>query len=80
VNTSNQLRNRIPMRSCGYSNFNPNKYPQSWLIGRICCCSVCSMNVHKRCKENVANTCGINPRHMADILQEMVSRRPVITQ
>ena len=31
------------------------------------------MNVHKRCKENVANTCGINPRHMADILQEMVS-------
>jgi len=34
-------------------------------------CKVCSMNVHKRCKENVANTCGINPRHMADILQEM---------
>ena len=31
------------------------------------------MNVHKRCKENVANTCGINPRHMADLLQEMVS-------
>lgn len=34
-------------------------------------CKVCNMNVHKRCKENVANTCGINPRHMADILQEM---------
>jgi len=34
-------------------------------------CKVCSMNVHKRCEINVANTCGINPRHMADILQEM---------
>ena len=34
---------------------------------------VCSMNVHKRCKQNVANTCGINPKHMADLLQEMVS-------
>ena len=31
------------------------------------------MNVHKRCKQNVANTCGINPKHMADLLQEMVS-------
>jgi len=34
-------------------------------------CKVCSMNVHKRCQDNVANTCGINPRHMADILSEM---------
>ena len=29
------------------------------------------MNVHKRCKDNVANTCGINPRLMADILRDM---------
>ena len=29
------------------------------------------MNVHKRCKDNVANTCGINPRLMADILHDM---------
>ena len=29
------------------------------------------MNVHKRCKGNVANTCGINPRLMADILADM---------
>ena len=29
------------------------------------------MNVHKRCKDNVANTCGINPRQMADILADM---------
>ena len=29
------------------------------------------MNVHKRCKANVANTCGINPRLMADILHDM---------
>ena len=33
--------------------------------------SVCQMNVHKRCKGNVANTCGINPRLMADILHDM---------
>ena len=35
--------------------------------------SVCSMNVHKRCKELVANTCGVNPRLMADILHDMVT-------
>ena len=34
-------------------------------------CKVCQMNVHKRCKGNVANTCGINPRLMADILHDM---------
>lgn len=34
-------------------------------------CKVCQMNVHKRCKDNVANTCGINPRLMADILHDM---------
>ena len=33
---------------------------------------VCSMNVHKRCKDLVANTCGVNPRLMADILHDMV--------
>lgn len=29
------------------------------------------MNVHKRCKDYVSNTCGINPRLMADILTDM---------
>ena len=29
------------------------------------------MNVHKRCKDYVANTCGINPRLMAEILRDM---------
>ena len=33
--------------------------------------SVCGMNVHKRCKDYVSNTCGINPRLMADILTDM---------
>ena len=31
------------------------------------------MNVHKRCKDLVANTCGVNPRLMADILHDMVT-------
>ena len=34
-------------------------------------CLVCGMNVHKRCMGKVANTCGINPRLMADILKDM---------
>ena len=34
--------------------------------------SVCLMNVHTRCKDNVANTCGINPAKMAEILHDMV--------
>jgi novel protein kinase C epsilon type len=27
--------------------------------------------VHKRCKNNVANNCGINARQLADILNDM---------
>ena len=43
--------------------------------------SVCSMNVHKRCKELVANTCGVNPRLMADILHDMVTiHKPLSVQ
>jgi len=34
-------------------------------------CQACTMNVHKRCKDLVANTCGLNPRMMADILSDM---------
>ena len=33
--------------------------------------SVCDFNVHKRCKSNVANNCGINARQLADILNDM---------
>ncbi|XP_046434581.1 protein kinase C isoform X2 [Neodiprion fabricii] len=34
-------------------------------------CKVCHMSVHKRCQKNVANNCGINRRHLADLLNEM---------
>ena len=34
-------------------------------------CEVCSMNVHKRCLKNVANTCGINTKQMAEILNQL---------
>ncbi|XP_065200537.1 protein kinase C-like isoform X1 [Planococcus citri] len=34
-------------------------------------CEVCSMNVHKRCQKNVANNCGINVRHLAELLDEI---------
>jgi hypothetical protein len=29
------------------------------------------MNVHKRCQKNVANNCGINPKQIALLLQEL---------
>lgn len=29
------------------------------------------MNVHKRCEKNVANNCGINTRHLAQLLDEI---------
>ena len=29
------------------------------------------MNVHKRCQKNVANNCGINPKQIALILQQL---------
>lgn len=34
-------------------------------------CEVCSMNIHRRCQENVANNCGINTKQLAEILNEM---------
>jgi len=34
-------------------------------------CKVCYMTVHTRCKDSVANTCGINPAKMAEILNDM---------
>lgn len=34
-------------------------------------CEFCSMNIHRRCQENVANNCGINTKQLADILNEM---------
>ena len=33
--------------------------------------AACDFNVHKRCKANVANNCGINARQLADILNDM---------
>ncbi len=29
------------------------------------------MNLHKRCQKNVANNCGINPKQIALILQQL---------
>jgi novel protein kinase C epsilon type len=29
------------------------------------------MNVHKRCQKNVANNCGINPKQIALLLQQL---------
>jgi novel protein kinase C epsilon type len=29
------------------------------------------MNVHKRCKKNVANNCGINSKQLAKMIEEM---------
>lgn len=34
-------------------------------------CEECKMNVHKRCQKNVANNCGINPKQIAMLLQEV---------
>ncbi|XP_049317132.1 protein kinase C isoform X2 [Bactrocera dorsalis] len=34
-------------------------------------CTQCNMNVHKRCQKNVANTCGINTKEMAEILSSL---------
>lgn len=34
-------------------------------------CEVCSMNIHKRCQQNVANNCGIDTKQMAEILAAM---------
>lgn len=34
-------------------------------------CEECKMNVHKRCQKNVANNCGINPKQVALLLQEI---------
>lgn len=33
--------------------------------------SECKLNVHKRCQKNVANNCGINPKQIALLLQEL---------
>ncbi|MCP9262717.1 Protein kinase C [Dirofilaria immitis] len=35
------------------------------LINQGLQCSVCKLNVHKRCQRNVANNCGINAKQMA---------------
>ena len=32
---------------------------------------MCKINIHKRCRNNVANNCGTNTKDMAQILQEM---------
>ncbi|KAE9553122.1 hypothetical protein FO519_003675 [Halicephalobus sp. NKZ332] len=34
-------------------------------------CSVCKLNVHKRCQKNVANNCGINAKQMASELAQL---------
>ncbi|XP_048732224.1 calcium-independent protein kinase C-like isoform X2 [Ostrea edulis] len=34
-------------------------------------CGDCKINVHKRCKKNVANNCGINSKQLAKMIEEM---------
>uniref|UniRef100_A0A0N5B128 Protein kinase C n=1 Tax=Syphacia muris TaxID=451379 RepID=A0A0N5B128_9BILA len=34
-------------------------------------CSVCKLNIHKRCQRNVANNCGINSKQMATELAQL---------
>lgn len=34
-------------------------------------CEACNMNVHKRCKRNVANNCGIDVKQLSEILHAM---------
>jgi novel protein kinase C epsilon type len=34
-------------------------------------CEVCSMNIHRRCEENVANNCGINTKQLAELLNDL---------
>uniref|UniRef100_A0A914D583 Protein kinase C n=1 Tax=Acrobeloides nanus TaxID=290746 RepID=A0A914D583_9BILA len=41
------------------------------LINQGLQCSVCKLNVHKRCQRNVANNCGINAKQMASELAQL---------
>lgn len=41
------------------------------LINQGLQCSVCKLNVHKRCQRNVANNCGINAKQMAMELAQL---------
>lgn len=34
-------------------------------------CGDCKINVHKRCKKNVANSCGINPKEFAKVIRDI---------
>ncbi|CDW54717.1 Protein kinase C-like 1B [Trichuris trichiura] len=34
-------------------------------------CQTCKLNVHKRCEKNVANTCGVNSKRMAEVLSQL---------
>jgi len=43
-------------------------------------CSVCSLNVHKRCQRNVANNCGINTKQLAEMLSRMGVSSQKLTQ
>ena len=42
---------------------------RSVMIGFVA--SDCKMNVHIRCRRNVANNCGVNAKEMAQILKDM---------
>ncbi|KAJ1364398.1 Serine/threonine kinase [Parelaphostrongylus tenuis] len=41
------------------------------LISQGLHCSVCKLNIHKRCQRNVANNCGINAKQMAAVLAQL---------
>lgn len=57
-----------------YATLSTNEIPLLRLYGIIrqgLKCEVCSMKIHRRCEENVANNCGINTKELAAILNEM---------
>jgi len=39
-------------------------------------CKSCNMNVHKRCAPNIPNSCGINEKQLASILQDIGKLNP----
>ena len=61
---------RNPCRTNTEASYTPQNPLRLHVICSLCC-SVCNMNVHKRCEKNVANNCGINTKDMAAVLNQL---------
>nr|CAB3265162.1 protein kinase C-like 1B [Phallusia mammillata] len=42
-------------------------------------CKACKLNVHKRCAANIPNTCGINDKALADIIQQIKDSKALMS-